>query len=313
MDEARVCVVGSLNMDMTMVVERLPVAGETVIGRSFTRGPGGKGANQAVASARAGASTAMVGRVGNDDHGRELRAILERERIDTVGVQAQWDVPTGLADVVVDARGENQIVVVSGANATLEPGDVQESAARIARASVLLVQLEVPVQAVLEAARIARAHGTRVVLNAAPATNLPTELLGLIDVLVCNQLEAETIGGAVGEDQAEAALAQLGVAACVITRGGRGSTLLMRGERTHHASFDVTPIDTVGAGDAFVGSLGAAWSATGGPDSAPSHDALPEVLRYASATGSLATTRRGALDAIPRRPEVEALLAQHGG
>lgn len=309
MHEARVCVVGSLNIDLTMVVERLPNPGETVIGESFARSPGGKGANQAVAAARAGATTAMIGRVGSDDHGRELRAILERERIDTVGVQARWDVPTGLADVVVDAKGENQIVVVPGANATLDPGDVQEAATRLVRASVLLMQLEVPIPAVLEAARIARDNGTRVVLNAAPEASLPQELIELVDVLVCNQHEAERIGGATGEAEAEAALAALGIPACVITRGPRGSALLLKGERIHQPSFEVTPIDTVGAGDAFVGSLGAAWSATS--RAAPAFEALPDVLRYASATGSLATTRRGALDAIPLRPEVEKLLAEH--
>lgn len=284
-----VCVIGSVNLDLVARVERLPGAGETVLGSTFTEHPGGKGLNQAVAASRSGASTALVGAVGDDHAGRTLRDIARHENIDVNGL-AEADAPTGRALIGVDERAENQIIVVPGAN-SLVGGDVDVPLCRVA-----LAQLEVPLSTVLTAFTSARLDGATTVLNPAPAAPLPDELLAACDVVVPNEHELDLVGGA---DH----LLSRGVGAVVVTLGARGVSIVdSRGER-HVPAHRVTAVDTTAAGDAFCGALAARLAAG---------DDLDAAVRFAAAAGALATTREGAVPSIARRHEIEALLSDAG-
>ncbi|WP_293169757.1 ribokinase [Oceanithermus sp.] len=305
MEPADVVVVGSLNMDLVVAVERHPKPGETIIGGDLQRFPGGKGANQAVAAARLGARVRMVGRVGADAYGAELKRVLGAEGIATAEV-AEVEAPTGVALISVSEDGQNAIIVSPGANARLQPDDLNP--ALFANASVVVLQLETPLETVRRAAELGREAGARVLLNAAPARGLPDELLGALDVLVVNEFEAAQVAGAAEPESPEAALAlarELArrVPVVVVTLGARGLVWAGGGGEGHLPAFEVEPVDTTAAGDAFVGGLAAALAA-GEP--------LEQALRFGSAAGALAATRPGAQPSLPRRAEVEGLLRQGG-
>ncbi len=301
---ARVVVVGSLNMDLVVPVPRHPRPGETAIGGDLAQHAGGKGANQAVAAARLGAAVRMIGRVGEDAFGRALIANLESEGVDKSDVRALVGVPTGVALITVDARGENAIVVSPGANARLRPEDLDP--ASFAGAAVVLLQLEIPLETAIRAAELGRAAGTFVILNAAPARPLPRALLEPVDLLVANEHEAAAILEAAPPDTAEEALILARrlvrrVPAAVVTLGEKGLAYAGREGSGTRPAFPVQAVDTTAAGDAFVGALAAAI-AEGAP--------LPEALRFGAAAGALAATRPGAQPSLPRRDEVVALLAR---
>ncbi len=296
MDESsgpQVCVVGSANVDLVASASRLPGPGETVLGTSFAELPGGKGLNQAVASARSGARTAFVGVVGHDAAAIMVRAVLASDHIDDRALD-DCEAPTGRALIGVSEAGENAIIVVPGANARLGPGHVTAHGVTIARAAVVLAQLEVPLEAVIAAFEVARAVGATTILNPAPATPLPRELLMLTDICVPNEHEAALLGGA---EQ----LRQAGVGIVVVTEGERGSTLYTDSGTVRIAPFAVEPIDTTAAGDSFCGAL-AARLALG--------DRLPDALRWASAAGALATTVQGAVPSVPHHSAIERLIAR---
>jgi len=280
-----VVVLGSANLDLVATVPRLPGPGETISGSTFAEYPGGKGLNQAVAAARAGARTAFVGAVGTDSAGDALLAVMTADRIDATGVQRVAE-PTGRALIGVSSEGENSIIVVAGANATVTGDALPPSA-------VVLAQLEVPVAAIERAFTAARAAGAMTVLNPAPAQALPQSLLGMCDLVVPNEHEVELLGGV------EHLLA-LGATAVVVTLGAKGARLHTADGATDIAPFAVTPVDTTAAGDSFCGAL-AARLATG--------EALPDALRFAAAAGALSTTRAGAVPSIPHLGEVQALLS----
>lgn len=292
-----VVVVGSLNLDLVVRVQRHPVPGETVLGGDASRHPGGKGANQAVAAARLGRRVAMVGCVGDDDAGRFLTDALAADRVDTAMVRAVVDTPTGMALITVDEHAENAIVVSPGANVRLTRDDVVAAAGMLAGAAVVLLQLEVPDEAVLAAAEAAA--GT-VVLNPAPARPLPAALLGRTDVLVPNRSELALLAGAdVPSDlDGVAALARSlhGPAAVVVTLGAQGALVVDGGTVTHIPPAAVTPVDTTAAGDAFCGAL--ADALTGGSD-------LAAAAGWAARVAGVAVTRHGAQPSLPRRDEVE--------
>lgn len=287
-----VCVVGSANLDLVATTERLPGPGETVLGTSFAEHAGGKGLNQAVAAARAGASVAFVGAVGHDAAGDALLGVLADEGIDTTGVD-RVAAPTGRALIGVDAGGENSIIVVAGANALVDAARVRD---RLPPARVVLVQLEVPVDAVAAALAAARDEESTTVLNPAPATPLPAELLANCDLVIPNEHEAELLGGA-------ARLLGAGAAGVVVTRGGAGITVHAADGDVDMAAFTVDPIDTTAAGDAFCGALCARLAAG---------DPLATALRFAMAGGALATTRAGAVPSLPRLAEIEDVLSRAG-
>ncbi len=306
MKPGRVCVVGSINMDLVVGTPRLPAPGETILGGPFTTHPGGKGANQAVAARRMGAEVAMIGRVGDDAHGAQLQRLLADEGIDTTHVHALSGEATGVALITVDsATGENTIVVAGGANQQLTTADVESAYEGIAASDVLLMQLEVPLEAVMAAACLGRESGASVILNAAPAAALPEELLRILDVLIVNESEAALLAGAaVGEEEPEAlarTLRDKGPASVVLTLGARGA-LHWNGDIVRTVSaLEVNPLDTVAAGDAFAGALAAGLA---------SGLSMEAALRRAAAAGSLATTKAGAIPSLPTRTAVEAALTR---
>jgi ribokinase len=300
---AEVVVVGSFMGDLVIRAPRRPRPGETLVGHSLEQFFGGKGCNQAVAAARTGAGVAMVGRVGDDDHGRQFLALLAREGIDAAHVVVDPDEGTGIGAPVVEDSGDNSIVIVPRANRRLTEADVLAAASSIAAARVLLVQLEVPADASATAARIAREAGTVVVLNPAPAASLdelaPFE--GLVDVLVPNEGEAALLTGIDGDPLAAAKALQgrFGTEVAV-TLGERGSLVLYaNGDHEELPAHVVDAVDTVGAGDAYCGSLGARLA---------SGAEMRAAARYAGAAGALAVTRRGAEPSLPTAAEVAALL-----
>ncbi len=304
----RVAVVGSLNADLTVRTARLPRPGQTVTGSDVLLSPGGKGANQAVAAAKVGAAVAMVGRVGDDEHGRLLVGRLRDAGVDTTGVEALAGVPTGTAFIAVDEQAENFIILAPGANARLSPVDVAAARTAIEGADVLCLCLEVDLAAVIAAARVASKAGTRVVLNLSPSRQIGGELLSRVDILVVNRHEladlvgADLVGDADEPDWAAvaAALRGGGPGHLVITLGAAGAVVLA--PATHPAepvrvpAPQVQAVDTTGCGDAFLGSL-CARLAEG--------DDLPTAVRLAVRVGSYAATGRGAQDSYPTLTELQ--------
>lgn len=282
-----VCVIGSANLDVVARCERHPLPGETLLGTALAEHAGGKGLNQAVAAARSGARTTMIGALGNDEPGVRLRAVLEGEGINADHVAVSDDI-TGRAIIVVDDRGENTIVVIPGANATVQVP------ATLPSCRVVVAQLEVPISVVVEGFAAARVAGAITVLNPAPAAHLTAELLALADVVVPNEHELELLGGA-------ERLIELGVQALVVTLGSRGVDLFTPTGRQHIASFAVDVVDTTGAGDAFCGSMCARLAAG---------DPLAAAVRWGAAAGALATTVAGAVPAQPTAAAIEALLSR---
>jgi ribokinase len=300
----RVVVVGSLNMDLVVRSARMPRPGETILGGEFHMVPGGKGANQAVAAARLGAQVSMVGRVGDDAFGSELLQNLSAGGIDHEHVLRDAGSATGVALIVVDDAGQNSIVVASGANMNLAPSDVDAAATTLAHADVLLLQLESPVETVTRAAHIAHEHGVTVILNPAPARPLPRELLALVDVLVPNESETALLTGMpVGNHEeavaASASLRAAGVGTTILTLGERGALLADETATRVFPAFEVDPLDTTAAGDAFLASLAVALA---------EGRSLDEAVQWGNAAGALATTRFGAQTSLPERRAVEQLL-----
>ena len=285
-----VCVVGSANLDLVATVERLPAPGETVFGTGFAEHPGGKGLNQAVAAARAGAAmVAFCGALGDDAAADTLRAVMAAEGIDAAGV-AVVDAPSGRALIGVAADGENSIVVVAGANA------LSATAAAMPSAAVVLVQLEVPLAVVREALTTGRRTGATTVLNPAPVSELDGDLLALCDVVVPNEHEVELLGGV---DH----LLASGAGAVVVTLGAAGARLHTRTGAVDIAPFVVDAVDTTAAGDTFCGAFAARLAAG---------DEMVAALRFAGAAAALSTTRPGAVPSIPQRAEVDDLLSGAG-
>lgn len=295
-----IVVVGSLNMDLVVRAPRIPAPGETILGGHFQTFPGGKGANQAVAAARLGAAVSLVGCLGRDAFGDTLLENLADSGVNSDNVARDEGVATGVALIVVDEAGENSIVVASGANMKVDESQVEAAERVIAAAQVLVLQLEVALPAVMRAAQIAHQHGVPVVLNPAPARELPGEFFSLVDVLVPNESEAALLTGA-EPGQAAHRLLERGVGSVVITMGGQGAQLTTRGqEPVQYDAFKIKPVDTTAAGDAFVAGLAVHMSA-GHP--------LEDAIRWGNAAGALAAMRPGAQPSLPTRDEVERLIS----
>jgi len=300
MNGIEVVVVGSLNMDLVARAPRLPVPGETLLGRSFATLPGGKGANQAVAAARLGARTAMIGCVGDDAFGRELRAGLERDEVDCNGVGVAPGLSSGVALIVVDDAGRNGIVVVAGGNGQLAPADVDRHEALLAGARVVALQLETPLATVEHVALRARALGKTVVLNPAPAQALPQGLVACADYLVPNEIEAALLAG-VTVDSVESAmeaarrLRAQGAGRVLVTLGERGVVAVTTEGARHYPAEKVRAVDTTAAGDTFIGGFCAALVRG---------RSLPEAICFAQAAAAISVTRPGAQPSIPFEREV---------
>lgn len=302
---ADVLVVGSLNMDLRIRTPRLPAPGETLTGSGFDTDGGGKGANQAVAAARQGARVAMLGAVGQDAHGAALLAALQADGIDTHAVEHIAGTPSGTAAILLMPDGENSIVVIPGANHALTPERVRAQADRLRQARVVVAQLECPLDAVAEALAIAREAGAVTVLNAAPVQPLGDALLGQLDWLVVNEIEAAALAGmpVPGPAEARAVAEQLrrrGPRQVLVTLGAEGLVLAGPEGTLALPAPRVQAVDTTGAGDTVVGALAAALAA-GRP--------LREALTRAQAAAALAVTRLGTQSAMPTAAEVDALVA----
>lgn len=298
-----IAVVGSANLDLVVEVPRVPLVGETVLGGDLARIPGGKGANQAVAAARLGRSVAMIGRVGDDEGGRMLRAALETDGVDTSHLTTTPNTPSGVALIAVGDDGDNSIVVSPGANSRLSVTDVEAAADVLDAAAVTLVQLESPVDAVLAAAESA---GGVVVLNPAPAPSspLPAKLLEAVDVIVPNQTELALLTGhdgtvdvAVAADSAR----QLPIPTVVVTLGALGALAVVEGEVSHIAAPEVEPVDTTAAGDSFCGALA---------DALVRKEPIVDAVRWAVRVGAATTLRPGAQPSLPNPAEVTSLLGK---
>ncbi|MFJ8075976.1 ribokinase [Streptomyces sp. NPDC096176] len=289
-----IVVLGSTNMDLVAFVAHAPKRGETVTGREFRTNPGGKGANQAIAAARAGGQVAMIGAVGSDAFGTQLRHTLEASGVDTDLLHTA-EGPSGTAHVVVDNEGGNSIVVIPGANGTvtaLAPGEE----ALIATGDTLLLQLELPLSAVLDGAEAARRHGVRTVLTPAPAQPLPPELLAVTDLLVPNEHEAATLTG-ISDPRSAAQELLRQVPEVVITLGSAGCLYAARDVEPFTVSAPaVTAVDTTAAGDTFVGALAVALG-----EKKP----LPQALAWACAAAALSVQRPGASSSMPYRAEID--------
>jgi len=290
----RIVVAGSANMDLVGLAERLPLPGETILGDDFVMTPGGKGANQAIAAARAGGACTMLGAIGSDAFGVTIKARLNASGVDTECLRTSYG-SSGVAVIMVDRAGENSILVSPGANNTFAGLSAAETAV-IAESDVLLCQQEIPVETVVAAARAAREGGTRTILNAAPARELPPELLEVVDLLVVNEVEAMAITGAERLDMP--GLLAL-VPRVVLTMGGNGSWYADRDGRDERIpAFRVDVADTTAAGDAFTGALAVAWGE--GRD-------LLEAVRWANAAGAACVRKVGASNSLPTRADIDAL------
>jgi len=300
----RIIVLGSSNTDMIVKVRRLPRPGETVLGGGFSTAGGGKGANQAVAAARAGGDVVFIGRVGGDPFGEEALRDFEKDGINTEHVVRDETAPSGVALIIVDERGENCIAVAPGANANLSPSDVEAAGEVFGDAAVLLLQLEVPLETVRAAAGTASRNGVRVILNPAPAQSLDDSLLRCVSILTPNESEAEFLTGASvtdaeGARAAAETLRARGAETVLVTLGARGVYVSDRDFSGVVPGFSVEAVDTTAAGDVFNGALAVALA---------EGESLPSAARFANAAAALSVTKPGARPSAPSRREIEEFL-----
>jgi len=298
-----VCVLGSFMMDLITQAPRRPVSGETLIGTGFSQHLGGKGLNQAVAAARSGARVRMIGAVGDDEYGDQFLQRLEHERIDAAHVMTTPR-GTGVGLPLVEPGGENSIVVVPRANLAVSPADIRAAAPVLEASDVVLLQQELPISTICEAARIARAADVTVMLNPAPVVDRTFELRGLIDILVPNEPEARALASdsdGAPDALGKTLLAEWGLDRVVLTLGSEGALIVDDDGWRPVAAYPVAAVDTVGAGDVFCGSL-AAGLARG--------DLFSSAVRYANVAAAVSVTRQGGADSVPVFDEITALVEQ---
>jgi ribokinase len=300
-----ILVVGSSNTDMVIKLDRLPKPGETILGGLFCSVPGGKGANQAVAAARAGGRVTFIARLGRDRFGDAALAGFRADGVKVNYVVRDPSSPSGVALIFVGRDGENSIAVAPGANGNLAAADLRKARKAFREASIVLVQLETPMKTVTAAAKLAAAAGARLILNPAPAQSLPASLLRRVSVLTPNATEAElltgiAVAGRAGAARAAAALLALGVRNVIITLGARGAYVADRDGQGLVRGYKTRALDTTGAGDVFNGALAVAL-AEGKP--------LVEAARFANAAAAISVTRMGAQAAAPTRREIMRVLA----
>jgi ribokinase len=295
-----ILVAGSSNTDMVINSPHLPVPGETIIGSSFFMNPGGKGANQAVAAARLGGHVTFICKTGNDIFGKQASSIFENEGIDISYIIEDADNPSGVALITVDDKGENTIVVASGSNGTLSRADIEHSKNVIENAAVILMQLEIPIDTVQYIAETARAKNVTVILNPAPACEIPDELLSNISIITPNEKEAEMLTGIHVNSidtakEAAKVLSAKGIATVIITLGPKGALIYDGKEFEHISSVEVKAVDTTAAGDIFNGALAVALT---------EGKMISEATTFACRAGAISVTRKGAQSSAPYRKEL---------
>jgi ribokinase len=302
MENRKIVVVGSSNMDMVVKTDHIPVPGETVLSGSFFMNPGGKGANQAVAVSRLGGEVTFITKTGNDVFGKQFSQLFSDEGIDTSYILSDDDLPSGVALITVDEAGENSIVVASGSNANLHVKDLEAALSQIASAGILLVQLEIPMTTVNYVVQYASNKGVKVILNPAPANTLSHELLESVYILTPNKTEASMISGIEVTDMQSAKKAaqficSKGAKNVVVTMGALGAVICKSGECSTVNAVKVQPVDTTAAGDVFNGALAVAVSEGKG---------LEEAVDFACEAAAISVTRLGAQSSIPYRTELIA-------
>jgi ribokinase len=301
-----IIVVGSINLDMVIQTPRAPEAGETIVGRTLSYVPGGKGANQAVAAARLGGQVTMIGRVGDDPFSRPMCENLTSNGVAASHVRATAETSTGVAVILLEDNGENRIVLAQGANGALRPEDVDAAADVFQGAACILLQNEVPLETTVRAARLGREAGALVVWSPAPAPeSLPPELPSLVDLVLPNETEAAMLSGVAGSPGSMAeGLLQKGFRTALITLGSRGSLWAGEDEHFETPAIEVEVVDTTAAGDTFAGAVAVALA-----------EGMPprEAVRFASVAAGLSVTRLGAQNGMPSREQVESRLASEPG
>ncbi|MBD2359375.1 ribokinase [Tolypothrix sp. FACHB-123] len=304
-----IIVFGSINIDLVATVPRLPMAGETLLGHNFVQVPGGKGANQAVALARLQVHTHMVGRVGTDSFASELLYNLQNSGVDSSNVSIDDNVSSGVALIAVDDKGENQIIIVPGANGRVNQEDVEKLSDLLPNSTALLLQFEIPMAAVVAAAKAAHQAGVKVILDPAPAqSDVPDELYSLVDIITPNEVEAGQLVGfpvnnAESAKQAAAVLLQRGVKCAIVKLGAKGVFCATAEESFFVPVFPIQVVDTVAAGDAFNAGLAAALY---------EGLSLHQAVMWGAAAGALAATKPGAQTSLPDRLTFEAFLKERG-
>ncbi|NLL43079.1 MAG: ribokinase [Firmicutes bacterium] len=302
--QQEILVIGSFMMDLVVRTPRVPEEGETIIGLSFNRFPGGKGANQAVAAARLGGKVAMAGKLGEDGFGDAFLSVLEEESIDSAYVLRDVEAATGIGSITLDEAGNNRIIVVPGANMNYNLGELGEIEDVIAQSGIVMLQLEMNLDVVCEAVNLAHKHQVPVLLNPAPAQKLPDEMLAKVTYLTPNETEAKILSGidvvdAKTAGKAAQALQAKGIKNVVVTLGDKGALVAGETGTEYVPGFPVQAVDTVAAGDAFNGAL--ALAVVRG-------QSLAEAARFANAVGALAVTRPGAIPSLPTRSEVDQFM-----
>jgi ribokinase len=308
LENRHIVVVGSINTDLVGRTQRMPRAGETLLGSDFRMVPGGKGANQAVAVARAGGNVKMLGRVGDDMFGEQHLANFRDNGVDTHLVQMTAGVPTGVAIIMVDDDGENSIVVIPGANNSLLPIDIEEAREIVETAQIVMLQLEIPMETVEAVIRMAKGAGVPVILDPGPARPLAKELLAQVDIITPNEHEAQVLAGEEIHNLDDAyrvagKLLESGVKNVLLKLGGNGVIIATPQGMEHVPAHKVKAEDTTAAGDSFAGGLAVALA---------EGFSLRSAVLFANAVGALAVTKLGAQTAIPTRQEIEAFMAERG-
>jgi len=291
----KIAVIGSINMDIVMKVPRLPQKGETLLAEEYLTVPGGKGANQAVAAARLGAEVSMIGALGRDAFGDTLLEGLTEDGLDVQGIR-RTDSPSGNALITVDPQGENTILVYPGANGDVTPDWVQHQESIIQEADWVMLQLEIPMESVLKAAKLAKKLKKKVLLNPAPAAELPEELISMVDILTPNETELALLSGVAGIEEGADVLLGKGVQMVVVTLGSKGSLAKTKESMIQAEAYAIQAVDTTAAGDAFNAGLVTALGEGRN---------LKEALSFANAVGAVTATKLGAQRSLPTREVVE--------
>ncbi|SKA77757.1 ribokinase [Caloramator quimbayensis] len=299
-----ICVLGSLNMDLVINVEKIPAIGETILAQDFKKVPGGKGANQAVAAARLKNRVVMLGCVGNDDNGNILVENMKKDGIETKYIKTIKDIPTGIALITVDSLGNNTISVYAGANMNIKEDDIDSLKDVIINSNIIIAQFETPVETTIKAFKLAKEHGKITILNPAPARRIPNELIKLSDIIVPNETETEIITGINPADDekiktAAKSIIDKGAEFVIITLGSRGAAIVSKDNYEEIAAYKVDAVDTTAAGDSFIGGIASFLSKKG-----LSFDILCSAVKFANKVSAIAVTRQGAQSSLPYLNEV---------
>lgn len=300
----KVCVLGSINMDLVIKVNEMPKEGETILSESFEKIAGGKGANQAVAARRCGNIVSMIGKIGKDDNGKILKGLLEEDSIDTNLIFEDENEPTGMAVITVNKNGNNSITVISGSNMTLNKDEIEKSKEIIENSDILISQFEVPEEVILEAFKIAKENNKITILNPAPAKKIDEELLKYTDIIIPNETEAELLTGIKVKDLESAKLAangllEKGVKFVIVTLGSKGAAVISKEDGQIVEAYKVKAIDTTAAGDSFIGGLSSKLDIE-----SLSFENLLKAVKFANKVSSITVQRKGAQPSIARLEEV---------